>query len=231
MPNQSARTCVLGDLYSPDLAAIACACACGVKGIKVRSADKFETVLQRACAPTRPFAIDVTTLNSPPATGTPTILTHRAIGRPMFPPIWKPFGSIRACGQRGFTLLELLVVMVIIGMLAAYVAPRYFSQVGRSQVRSAQAQIAALRSALDAYRLDVGSYPTTEQGLTVLTTRPNDDEHWNGPYLQRVVPLDPWGRPYQYKSPGEYGEYDLFSLGKDGQPGGSGDDADITSWQ
>ncbi|WP_240788495.1 type II secretion system major pseudopilin GspG [Ramlibacter henchirensis] len=133
--------------------------------------------------------------------------------------------------RRGFTLLELLVVMVIIGLLAAYVAPRYFSQVGRSEVRSAQAQIAALRSALDAYRLDVGSYPTTEQGLAALTTRPSNSARWNGPYLQRSAPPDPWGRPYQYRSPGEHGDFDLLSLGKDGQPGGSAEAADITSWQ
>ena len=131
----------------------------------------------------------------------------------------------------GFTLLELLVVMVIIGLLAAYVAPRYFSQVGRSEVRSAQAQIAALRNALDTYRLDVGSYPTPEQGLVALNVKPPSAVRWNGPYLQKSVPVDPWGHPYQYKAPGEHGEFDLFSLGKDGQPGGSGEGADITSWQ
>jgi general secretion pathway protein G len=139
--------------------------------------------------------------------------------------------SSKAGATRGFTLLELLVVMVIIGLLAAYVAPRYFSQVGRSEVRSTQAQIAALRNALDAYRLDMGSYPTTEQGLAALTTRPQNAARWNGPYLQRAVPPDPWGRPYQYRSPGEHGEFDLLSLGKDGQPGGSAEAADITSWQ
>jgi general secretion pathway protein G len=132
--------------------------------------------------------------------------------------------------QRGFTLLELLVVMVIIGLLAAYVAPRYFSQVGRSEVRSAQAQIASLRSALDTYRLDMGAYPSTEQGLAALTTRPANAPRWNGPYLQKAAPPDPWGKPYQYRSPGEHGEFDLLSFGKDGQPGGSGDAADITSW-
>jgi len=133
---------------------------------------------------------------------------------------------------RGFTLLELLVVMVIIGLLAAYVAPRYFSQVGRSEVRSAQAQIASLRSALDTYRLDMGAYPSTEQGLGVLTARPAANAaKWNGPYLQRAVPADPWGKPYQYRSPGEHGEYDLLSFGKDGQPGGSGEAADIKSWE
>jgi general secretion pathway protein G len=131
----------------------------------------------------------------------------------------------------GFTLLELLVVMVIIGLLAAYVGPRYFSQVGRSEVRSAQAQIATLRTALDTYRLDTGTYPSTEQGLAALTTRPANSARWNGPYLQRSVPPDPWGKPYQYRFPGEHGEFDLLSWGKDGQPGGTGDAADITSWQ
>ena len=130
----------------------------------------------------------------------------------------------------GFTLLELLVVMVIIGLLAAYVAPRYFSQLGKSEVRSAQAQVAALRSALDTYRLDIGRYPSTEQGLAALLTRPQGVARWSGPYLQKALPPDPWGRPYQYKSPGEHGDFDLFSFGRDGQPGGSGDDADITSW-
>jgi len=132
--------------------------------------------------------------------------------------------------QRGFTLLELLVVMVIIGLLAAYVAPRYFSQVGRSEVRSAQAQIASLRSALDTYRLDMGGYPSTDQGLAALTTRPANAPRWNGPYLQKAAPPDPWGKPYQYRSPGEHGEFDLLSFGKDGQPGGTGEAADITSW-
>jgi general secretion pathway protein G len=132
--------------------------------------------------------------------------------------------------SQGFTLLELLVVMVIIGLLAAYVAPRYFSQVGKSEVRAAQAQISALTSSLNTYRLDVGQYPSDEQGLAALTARPTGVAKWDGPYLQKGVPLDPWGRPYLYKSPGAHGDFDLSSLGKDGQVGGSGNAADVTSW-
>ena len=138
--------------------------------------------------------------------------------------------GVRQRRPHGFTLLELLVVLVIIGLLAGYVAPRYFSQVGRSEVKVTQAQINAFEKALDTYRLDVGRYPSTEQGLTVLVARPQNEPKWNGPYLQKTVPLDPWGKPYQYKSPGEHGEFDLWSFGKDGQPGGTGEAADITSW-
>ena len=131
---------------------------------------------------------------------------------------------------RGFTLLELLVVMVIIGLLAGYVAPKYFSQVGKSEVKVAQAQLDSLEKALDQYRLDVGRYPPTEQGLAALMTRPGNEPKWQGPYLKKTAPPDPWGRPYVYKYPGERGEYDLSSLGKDGQPGGTGEAADITNW-
>lgn len=131
---------------------------------------------------------------------------------------------------RGFTLLELLVVMVIIGLLAAYVGPKYFSQVGKSEIKMAQAQIDALEKALHQYRLDVGNYPATEQGLTALVTRPGNEARWQGPYLSKLPPADPWGRPYAYKYPGERSEFDLFSYGKDGQPGGEGEAADITNW-
>jgi general secretion pathway protein G len=132
--------------------------------------------------------------------------------------------------SRGFTLLELLVVMVIIGLLAGYVGPRFFSQIGKSEVKAARAQIDGLEKALDQYRLDVGRYPTTEQGLAALNERPANETKWAGPYLKKTVPNDPWGKPYQYKAPGEHGEYDLFSFGKDGQPGGTGENEDITNW-
>ena len=131
---------------------------------------------------------------------------------------------------RGFTLLELLVVMVIIGLLAAYVGPKYFSQVGKSEIRMAQAQIDALEKALHQYRLDVGSYPSTENGLAALMVSPNNEPRWNGPYLSKAAPPDPWGRPYVYKYPGDRSEFDLFSLGRDGQPGGEAESADITNW-
>jgi len=137
---------------------------------------------------------------------------------------------LRSFPAYGFTLLELLVVMVIIGLLAGYVAPRYFSQVGKSEIKVARAQIDAIEKALDQYRLDIGRYPTTEQGLTVLVSRPSGEPKWAGPYLKKDVPPDPWGKPYQYKSPGDHGEYDLLSFGRDGQPGGSGEAADITNW-
>lgn len=132
--------------------------------------------------------------------------------------------------QRGFTLLELLVVMVIIGLLAGYVAPKYFAQVGKSEVKTARAQIVSLEKALDQYRLDVGHYPSSEQGLAALFARPNDEPKWDGPYLKKDVPLDPWGKAYVYKQPGEHGDLDLYSYGKDGQAGGSGEAADITNW-
>ncbi|WP_293008881.1 type II secretion system major pseudopilin GspG [Nitrosomonas sp.] len=136
----------------------------------------------------------------------------------------------KANNMRGFTLLELLVVMVIIGLLAAYVGPKYFSQVGKSEIKMAQAQIDALEKALHQYRLDVGSYPATELGLAALVNRPSNEPRWHGPYLSKMPPADPWGRAYVYKYPGERSEFDLLSYGRDGQPGGDGEAADITNW-
>ncbi len=127
-------------------------------------------------------------------------------------------------------MLELLVVMVIIGLLASYVGPKYFSQIGKSESKIAKAQIDAFDKALAQYRLEVGHYPTTEQGLTALTARPAGEQKWDGPYLAKNVPPDPWGKSYVYKFPGQHGDYDLYSLGKDGVPGGTGDAADVTSW-
>jgi len=129
----------------------------------------------------------------------------------------------------GFTLLELLVVMVIIGLLAGFVAPQYFGQVSKSERKVARAQIVELGKALDQFRLDTGRYPSTEQGLAALVQRPPDEPKWDGPYLRKTVPLDPWGRPYVYRYPSANGaEFDLVSYGRDGQPGGSGDAEDIT---
>jgi general secretion pathway protein G len=132
--------------------------------------------------------------------------------------------------QFGFTLLELLVVLVILGLLAGYVAPKYFAQIGKSEVKTAKAQIDALEKALDQYRIDTGHYPSTEQGLAALNSKPADEARWDGPYLKKAVPDDPWGKPYQYRAPGEHGELDLFSFGRDGAPGGSGQDADLNNW-
>jgi general secretion pathway protein G len=132
--------------------------------------------------------------------------------------------------QHGFTLLELLVVMVIIGLLAGYVGPKYFAQIGKAENKTARAQIDALGKALDQYRIDTGRYPSTEQGLTALIVKPPSEPRWSGPYLQKGVPADPWGRPYLYKIPGDHGEYDLLSYGKDGQPGGTGDAEDVVNW-
>ncbi|MFH1870751.1 MAG: type II secretion system major pseudopilin GspG [Pseudomonadota bacterium] len=131
---------------------------------------------------------------------------------------------------RGFTLLELLVVMVIIGLLASFVGPRLFAQIGKSETKVARAQLDALEKALDQYRLDVGRYPSSEQGLVALMEQPSGLARWSGPYLKKTVPQDPWGHPYVYKSPGDHGEFDLMSHGKDGQPGGAGEAEDITNW-
>jgi len=132
--------------------------------------------------------------------------------------------------SHGFSLLELLVVLVIIGLLASYVGPRYFSQLGKSETKVARAQIDALEKSLAHYRLDVGTYPSTELGLQALVTKPANVPKWQGPYLEKDLPLDPWGKAFIYRYPGEKREFDLYSFGKDGLPGGSGDAADVTNW-
>lgn len=133
---------------------------------------------------------------------------------------------------RGFTLLELLVVLVIIGLLAGIVGPRLFKNVSKSEITTAKAQIDSLGKALDQYRLDVGHYPASQEGLSVLTMRPANEANWNGPYLKKSVPLDPWGMPYQYKFPGEHNteDYDLSSFGPDKASGGEKENADIGNW-
>ncbi len=126
-------------------------------------------------------------------------------------------------------MLELLVVVAIIGVLAAFVGPRYFSQIGKSEQGAARMQLDALAKGLDSYRVDTGHYPTTEQGLSALVSRPPDEPKWAGPYLLKAVPADPWRRPYIYRSPGaDGGDFDLLSLGRDGQPGGTADSADVS---
>ena len=141
----------------------------------------------------------------------------------------------RARGRAGFTLIEILVVIAVIAMLAALVAPNVFQHVGTAKDATARSQIELLGAALDAYRLDNGRYPTTEQGLEALQTQSAIQplpSNWRGPYLRKAVPLDPWGAPFIYLSPGEVNTrgYDLLSLGADGVPGGEGEDADVVSW-
>lgn len=134
------------------------------------------------------------------------------------------------CRRRGFTLLELLVVIVIIGLLAAFVAPRYFGQLGKSKTQVAKAQIESLDKAIVQYRLDTGHYPSAEQGLAALLVKPDYEPLWRGPYLKRSLPADPWGNAYVYVVPGaDDRDFDLLSYGGDGKPGGAGEDADVTN--
>lgn len=134
--------------------------------------------------------------------------------------------------QQGFTLLELLVVLGIIAMLAGLVGPQVMKHMGESKVKAAKVQIEDLAQTLDMYKLDVGSYPTSEQGLNALIENPGDIQRWNGPYLRKAkVPLDPWNNEYRYTSPGEHGKFDISSLGADGKEGGEGEDQDLNSWE
>jgi general secretion pathway protein G len=134
--------------------------------------------------------------------------------------------------QRGFSLIELLVVIIILGLIAGLVGPRLFGRVGQSKQAAAKAQIELFGAALDQYRLDIGSYPPSTVGLQALVQNPNV-ANWNGPYLKKpAVPLDPWGRPYQYKCcPGDRSDYDIWTLGADAAPGGEGENRDVTSWE
>lgn len=132
--------------------------------------------------------------------------------------------------RKGFTLIELLVVMVILGMLAALVGPQIFGKVGKGKQSAARTQIEMLGQALDSYRLDIGKYPTTSEGLNALVTNPGA-QGWDGSYLKKGVPNDPWQKPYQYQSPGSHGDYDMFSYGADGAAGGEGENKDVNSWE
>lgn len=137
--------------------------------------------------------------------------------------------------EAGFTFIEIMIVVIIIGLLASIVAPQVLNRLGQAQTTAAKDQIGTLQLALDQFYLDCGQYPTTEQGLDALRNKPTLSpvpNGWYGPYLQREVPKDPWGNPYYYKQPGEHNttSYDLYSLGKDAQEGGSGESADITNW-
>ena len=133
--------------------------------------------------------------------------------------------------DRGITLIELLVVMVIIAMFATLVGGRLFRSVDKAKQVQAKTQIQEFEGVLDMFRLDVGRYPTTQEGLSALRTKPSNVENWDGPYLRKDVPLDPWGRPYVYRSPGQHGDFDLLALGNDGQEGGEGDASDIVNWK
>lgn len=134
--------------------------------------------------------------------------------------------------NRGFTLIELMVVMIILGLLAALVVPRMFGRIGQAKGSAARSQIELFGTALDSFRLDVGRYPTTAEGLAALITHVSGIDNWNGPYLKKIeIPLDPWNSPYIYESPGKNGDYDIYSYGADKAEGGEGENADIVSWK
>lgn len=144
--------------------------------------------------------------------------------------VW-PSGRKEKAREAGFTLVELLVVLAILVLLATYVGPRVIGYLGSSRTQAAKVQIESIASALELYRLDVGKYPTSEEGLKALVERPADVTIWNGPYLRKQgVPLDPWGQAYLYRAPGQHGEFDVFTFGADNQQGGTGENADVTSW-
>lgn len=134
-------------------------------------------------------------------------------------------------GNTGFTLIELLIVVTIIALLAGLVVPQFIKQEEKATAKAARAQIELLGTALDTFRLDVGRYPTTQEGLAALNQKPGGVDRWDGPYLKKDVPLDPWGKAYIYKSPGDHGPYDLLSYGADGVPGGDGNNRDVASWE
>ena len=133
--------------------------------------------------------------------------------------------------EQGITLVEMLVVLAIIGLLAGLVGPAVLNQLGGAKSKTASVQIKDFEQSLEIFKLDVGRFPSTEEGLSALVEKPSNVVGWNGPYLKSGVPQDPWKKPYQYKMPGDHGEYDIFTYGQDGVPGGDGENADIGSWQ
>jgi general secretion pathway protein G len=137
----------------------------------------------------------------------------------------------RMKGSRGFTLIELMVVVVILGLLAAFVAPKFFGKMSTAKLKAAKVQIEMFGTALDAFRLDTGRYPTTEEGLKALREKPSGVDKWEGPYLPKEIPQDPWGNAYVYRSPSEYGDFDIISYGLDKVEGGEGENQDVVSWK
>jgi general secretion pathway protein G len=134
-------------------------------------------------------------------------------------------------GERGFTLIELLVVLAILGMLAAIATPQVIKYLGKAKADTARVEIKNIQAALDLFLIDIGRYPTQQEGLEALVANPSGVAAWRGPYLKtKGAPVDPWNHPYQYRYPGQHGQYDIFSLGADGAPGGTGDNEDLTSW-
>jgi general secretion pathway protein G len=144
-------------------------------------------------------------------------------------PIFRRRGGRRRA--RGFTLMELLVVLAILGLLISLVGPQVLNQLGGAKTKTARIQIRDLEQALEMYKLDVGHYPSTREGLVALVEKPANAAGWNGPYLKSDVPQDPWRQDYHYKHPGERGEVDIFTYGQNGAPGGDGEDADVGNWQ
>lgn len=141
------------------------------------------------------------------------------------------FNSSRRQKQSGFTLIELLVVLMILGLLAGLVGPRVLKNLGGAKTDTAQLQIAEFGAGLDLFYLEVGRYPSSEEGLQALSEEPTGVRNWNGPYLKKnAIPNDPWGYSYQYRAPGEHSNYDLYSLGRDNADGGEGEDRDVVSW-
>ena len=139
--------------------------------------------------------------------------------------------KIKSTTESGFTLLELLVVLGIIAMLAGIVGPQVMKHMGESKTKAAKVQIEDLATTMDMYKLDVGRYPSSEEGLKALIESPDSTNRWNGPYLRKSkIPLDPWQQEYHYVSPGQHGKFDLFTLGADNKEGGDGEDQDIVSW-